>query len=321
MATKKDVNLDTYRKKPRLLAKQMEDALRPGGALHPVLAAVAGDDRLRLDIRERRFNVYYGGGSLMLVDGRELPWALHFDSKYFNGGALTPPDLPTQFSTIDDANAWVHAFPDLMAGMDAWWNRHPKDERRHCQEMARANSVRAGLRPTDYLVLDLEYQWTQRRFDMVAAKRKPTEHDVAGWAEPDLVFVEVKSADNACSGTSGLGAHARDYGAIIAAGGGRGVNDIKREFENVIAQKTTLGFLDKALGFRHFSLEVPELLVVFAGLDPKTASLRAPLDEVRQVMATPGNAGRIRFMRLDPSDYRMTAEASVPLERFVTERG
>ena len=49
MTTKHQVDLGTYRKKPRLLAESMEAALEPGGALHPVLGAVADDDRLRLD--------------------------------------------------------------------------------------------------------------------------------------------------------------------------------------------------------------------------------------------------------------------------------
>src|SRR3972149_7569677 len=133
MTSKQQVHLDTYRKSPRRLAEPMEAALGPGGGLHPILVAVAGDDRLRLDIRDRRFNVYYAGGSLMLVDGRRSPWVLHFDGKYFKGGALQPPTLPTQFSAIDDAHAWVHAFPDLITGMEHWWTRHPKGERTHCQ--------------------------------------------------------------------------------------------------------------------------------------------------------------------------------------------
>jgi len=111
MTTKQQVNLNSYSKIPRLLSKPMEVALGPGGDLHPVLVAVAKDDRLRLDIRDRRFNVYYGGGNLMLVDGRKSPWALHFDKKYFKGGTLKPPTLPPQFSSIDDAHAWVLAFP------------------------------------------------------------------------------------------------------------------------------------------------------------------------------------------------------------------
>lgn len=73
MTTKRQVNLDTYRKRPRLLSNPMENALKPGGSLNPVLVAVSHDTRLRLDIRDRRFNIYYGGGSLLLVDGRKTP--------------------------------------------------------------------------------------------------------------------------------------------------------------------------------------------------------------------------------------------------------
>ena len=116
MTTKQQVTLNTYRKNPRLLAKPMEDELGPGGILHPLLVAVAKDRNLRFEIRDRRFNVYYGGGNLLLVDGRKWPWMLHFDEKYFKGGALTPT-LPTQVSAIDDAHAWVQAFQDLINGI------------------------------------------------------------------------------------------------------------------------------------------------------------------------------------------------------------
>jgi len=68
--------------------------------------------------------VYYGGGNLMLVDGRKLPWALHFDKKYFMDGGSKLPTLPFQFSSIDDAHAWVLAFPELIDGMDKWWKQH-----------------------------------------------------------------------------------------------------------------------------------------------------------------------------------------------------
>jgi len=319
MTTKQQVDLDTYRKSPRLLAEPMEAALGPGGGLHPVLVAVADDHRLRFDIRHRRFNVYYGGGNLMRVDGRESPWVLHFDEKYFKGAALQPPNLPTQFSAIDDAHAWVQAFPDLIAGMEDWWSRHPKSERTHCQAMATANSGMAGRPPADYLALDLEYQWAQRRFDMVAAKRRPTEDDATGWAEPDLVFVEVKSDYSACSGNSGLGDHARDYRDIITARGGRGAQEIKLEYEHVVAQKMRLGLLDPSLGVRRFSPAVPELLVVFVDLDPNVRSLRASLGEVRAVSNALGGAAHIRFMRLDSPDYIMTTDAAVSPEWLVAE--
>jgi hypothetical protein len=244
---------------------------------------------------------------------------MHFDKKYFNGGTLKPPTLPTQFSAIKDARAWVQAFPKLIKGMKIWWADHPKGERAHCQAMAAANSGMAGPPSADYLVLDLEYEWAKRRFDMVAAKRRLTKDDATGWVEPDLVFVEVKCELSACSGISGLGDHARDYRDIITSSKGRHVQDIKLEYENVIAQKSRLGFLDMPLGFKCFSPEVPELLVVFVDLDPNVPKLLAPLGEVREVSDALGDAAHIRFMRLDSKNYVMTADAAVSLEEFVAE--
>lgn len=319
MTTKQDVNLDTYLKKSRLLDEQMEVALGIGGALHPVLVAVTKDPRLRLDIRDNRFNVYYSGGNLMLVDGRKSPWEFHFDKKYFKDGFFEQLKLPPKLLTIDDARAWVKAFPDLIAGMEDWWIIHPKGERTDCQDMASANFGMAGPPPAGYLILDLEYQWAQRRFDMVAAKRRTTNDDAAGWAEPDLVFVEVKSEYGACSRKSGLGDHARDYRDIIKASGGRRVDEIKLEYKNAIAQKTRLGLLDKSLGFRRFSQAVPELLVVFVDLNPNEPQLQAPLGEVKAVSDALGEAARIRFMRLVSPDYVMIADKAVSLERLVTE--
>jgi len=323
MTTKLQVNLNTYRKIPRVLAESMEIALRPGGDLHPVLVAVAKTDQLRLDIRDRRFNVYYGGGNLMLVDGRKSPWILHFDEKYFTGGDIAPPTLPTQFSTINDIHDWVQAFPKLIKGMKLWWADHPKGERAYCQEIAAANSRKAGPPPADFLVLDLEYEWAKRRFDIVAAKRRPTKMDATGWAEPDLVFVEVKCEYPACYGKSGLGDHARDYRDIITAMDSASASPqylkIKEEYENLIAQKTRLGMLCESLGFSRFSLSIPELLLVFVDLDPNVPKLLGPLGEVREVLDGLGDAAHIRFMRLDSPDFVMTADAAVSLKEIVSE--
>lgn len=321
MTNKKQVDLDTYRnkKKPRLLAEAMEMALRPEGALRPVLDEIIKDDELRLDIRERRFNVYFQGGNLMRVDGRRQPWELHFDEKYFKGGApQTPKDLPMQFSTIDDAHAWVNKFSYLKAGMTNWWTqpRHRKGERVHCQQMATTNSSMAGAPSADYLVLDLEYEWAKRRFDMIAAKRRPTENDMSGWAEPDLVFVEVKSDENACCHNSGLLDHAVDYRDIIMSGGGQSSKNIKIEFQNVIAQKTRLGLLGASLGFKRFFSAVPELLVVFVNLDPNKPLVQKALAKIRDEL---DEIERIRFMQLALSNYVMYSNTAMPLESLIAE--
>ena len=85
MTKKNEVNLDTYKKKPRRLTNKMLNALEPGGVLNPLLAAVAQGDRLRLEIRDHRFNIYYSGGSLLRVAGSKSGWEMHFDENYFKG--------------------------------------------------------------------------------------------------------------------------------------------------------------------------------------------------------------------------------------------
>ena len=313
MTTKSQVDLRTYQKNPRQLTKSMERELREGG-LHPLLAAVNQDDSLRLDIRDRRFNIYYAGGSLLRVDGRSSPWSLRFDKKYFTGGTVRPPTgLPSRFSTEDDSKAWVQAFPDLKAGMDEWWRRHPWGEKKHCQAMASANSAGSHLPPEDYLVLDLEYQWAQRRFDLIAARRNNTQDDSVGWVEPHLVFVEVKCAYGACSGPSGLGDHARDYRDITVARNRLAVQDIKFEYQHVINQKKRLGLINQEFPFQRFTTEPPELLMILIGLDLNFPRLQKALEEVREVANDLNDSGRIILMRIDFPNYTINSNSTVTL--------
>ncbi|MBW6485464.1 MAG: hypothetical protein K0B01_04850 [Syntrophobacterales bacterium] len=241
MTTKNDVDLTTYRKGPRLLTQAMEDALGPGGMLNPVLVRVAADQRLRLEIRDHRFNIYYRGGNLMRVDGRKKLWSLHFDKEYFNDISCPAPELPQE---CIDANLerWIEAFPDLIAGMDRWFDQHRNDEsehrheRDHCQKIATENAGIFGRSSVDYLVLDLEYEYAKCRFDMIAAKRRITLNDATGWEEPYLVFVEVKSEYGACTGVAGLEEHAKDFRRITTAGDGQPVIKIKKEYEDLREQ-------------------------------------------------------------------------------------
>jgi hypothetical protein len=316
MTTKQEVNLNTYKKDPRELQKSMMEALKPTGGLNPILAAVINDNenRFRLDIRYHSFNVYYKGGNLLCVDGNVSPWSFAFDEKYFKDGPLKLPILPEKYSSSEDSIAWVDSFSNLVDGMEYWWKQYSKGERAQCQAIASSNSAKCSLPMGDYLVLDLEYQWAQRRFDMIATKRRPTSADSSGWIEPDLVFVEVKSLPSACSGKSGLGDHARDYQDMVMACGGRRIQEFKQEFEKVNAQKISLGLIDKSFPFNRFSEAIPELLIVFIDLDMNTPSLQASLKEVKKVSDELGNNGRIRFMQLHSKSLLMRNEAAVASE-------
>jgi len=314
MTRKSDVDLDVYKKHPRRISDEMWPALLHGGILHPLMSAVAQDYSLRFEIRYRRFNIYYGGGSVLMVDGRERPWKLKFDKKYFQG---TPPatlNLPSDCTKEEDVIAWVNALPVLKAQMKRFRQKHKNKEREHCQNIAAANTVLNGLPSGDYLVLDLEYQFAHRRFDLIAARRRPTDANPSGWSEPDLVFVEVKSAYAACKGTAGLREHARDYADILRARRGSAVLDIKSELEGVLAQKQRLGLVSKEIQFRRFSDVSPDLLIVLVDLDVQHQSIVGELQKVRDLASSLGGTSPVRLLSLQSPQYSLgVAAMSVPV--------
>jgi hypothetical protein len=318
VTTKAQVDLATYKKAPRLLESKMEEALAPGGGLAPLLVAAKADPSLRFEIRERRFSIYYRGGSLLRVDGRRSPWTMRIDNHYFLRRASETPDLPATYLSVVDTEKWVEAFPELKRAMDQWWQENPREERDYCQKIAQDNSGNATASTLDYLIFDLEYQWAQRRFDMVAARRWPTETDPSGWREPGLVFVEVKSDVSACRGGSGLVAHTQDYadlvGATMSGAADASVSAlIKMEYEALIGQKRRLGLIDASWPFRRFSDNSPGLLIVLVGLDPESLELCELLAEVGIVARKLGTRGAIHLMQLDPPDYAMTNDCMFPL--------
>jgi len=178
-----------------------------------------------------------------------------------------------------------------------------------------ATSADDGSDLGDYVVLDLEYQWAQRRLDLVAAKRNQTQDDTTGWRTPHFVFVEVKCECNACYGSSGLCAHALDYKDIIEARHGHSAEDIKREFEGVIGQKRKLGLVDERFAFERFSEATPELLFVLIDLEP--SPLKNALVEVKSISDEIGEAGCIRFLCVDSTNYKMLARETIPMDRLI----
>lgn len=305
MAPKYDPHANEYRKPARELTADMMQALGPGGVMRPVMERVLADDRLRLDIRHRQINVYYGGGNLMTAEWCKSAWHLGFDQNYFKGSARPAPDLPATVYGPGDAQAWADAFDLLTATMNDWWTRHPKGERADCQDIARANNARQAAPETDFVILDLEYQWAQRRFDLIAARRHPTAEDQAGWALPDLAYVEVKSEIGACTGKAGLADHARDFADIVTARGGAYIQGIKDEYATVIRQKQELGLISAGFPFQAFSPGPPQLVFVTVGLDLDTMSRSALWNPVRQTAQEIGLPG-FQLIQLRRPDLRLT---------------
>ncbi len=236
------------------------------------------------------------------------------------------PALPRTITGPDDGRAWADAFDGLMAAMDARWKHHPKTERADCQDIARVNHTRpdsttnqppprtaeprlqpgpSPLPPTDFVVLDLEYQWAQRRFDLMAARRHPTPDDPVGWAHPRLAYVEVKSEIGACTGKAGLADHARDFADIVTARDGAYIQGIKDEFATVIRQKQALGLIAPGFPFQGFSPDQPELVFVTVDLDMTTPTRLALWNPVHQTASDLG-LHAFQLIQLQRRDLTMT---------------
>lgn len=304
MATKNDVNLAKYSKAPRHLSDGMVLELAPGGGLHAIVEAVSGDPdhALRLDIREKRFNIYHRGGNLLCVDGRRRPWAMSFDPKYFKDSGSQIPALPDGFKDDADARAWCNAFPTLREGMIEWSRRvHDCQERADCQTIASANAARDRLPGGDYFVLDLEYQWAQRRFDLVALRRAPTVTDPVGWANPVLTLIEVKRDIGPCRGSAGLAVHAQDYWSLVGAPGFQHER-IRIEFAGVFRQKQALGLIDPAFALDAIAPGPPEMLVVFVKMQDMRREIGSLVKQMQLSGSAAEDTGRIRFLELsDPA--------------------
>jgi hypothetical protein len=331
MTRKQGVDLDTYSKRPRVLSLEMLSDLE-AGVLTPILEAVHDHPELRLDIRDQCFNVYYCGGNLLQVVCHKGQWVPHFADKYCRLESKAPlvvPEwlarLPKSLDTQEATREWVDAFQMLRDAMDAWWIRNPKGERAHCQLMAKANGEVSGKPSSDYLVLDTEYQWGQRRLDLMAAKRSTPSAGGSGWERPVLAFIEVKSLPGAVDNESGIDVHVQDFGEIVGQRPSRkppaAIEEIKKEFVKVVDQKRRLGLLSKELPLLAFSDAPPEMLLVFVGLDISDRRFEEPLDRIEGHLPKLDGVGNLRFMCLETADSLMWCKDALDLSGFQEKRG
>lgn len=248
-------------------------ALREGGSLHPLLAAVKSDPTLCLELRGDSINIYYRGGNMMKIEQRSNgDFILSFDEKYFADENRI--DLPDS----TDINAWIEVAPKLKRAMDQWLGKHRNDEREFQQLLLRENNYGRIARSTDYYICDIEYQNENGRFDLVAVHwpSKPSKRKKAD--DRRLVFIEMKYGDNALDGSAGIKSHIEDVNRFLSDP--VKLINIKEDMVVVFKQKRDLGLLDCGKNLASFSDEKPLLLLAFANHDPEKSELRSVLDNL-----------------------------------------
>lgn len=215
----------------RFFDDKMFDRLLDGGDLHPMVRALQDLPQLVCIPRGGYATIYYKAARLFQINSdlqkrkRKHTWMFVVTKKYCDNAKLLDLDWFTKCKTdldskkkgeyefnLDlskcDYDFWYRFFVCMMCGVNRHRLQH-RDEEKEIQQriMTENNSIKE---PTDYLVLDMEYQQpgdrSYGRFDMVALRwpghmRKNPDY------QPELALIEVKHGSRALAGPSGMQDH------------------------------------------------------------------------------------------------------------------
>ena len=269
----------------RAISKDFLDDLLTG-ELKPLLDMVYIDDTLDLELRGKRINIYYRGGSLFRIKEKGSgTYEICFDSNYCDTEAWRNTGSKVESKpTIEQA---VKDIPYYKQAMDMWFHKNPKYEREFQQLLVRENNNQGDIsKSTDYYIIDIEYadsnENRKSRFDIVALKweskssvrRKPEKCSIA--------LMELKYGDGALNNKSGIKEHLNDLKSFMSIEKEK-LDDFKKDIETVFKQKCQLGLVDGLQEKQYevsISFENPEVIFLFADHDPDSSVLVKELTDI-----------------------------------------
>lgn len=275
--SKKQFDWRTYSRPDRLLTPEQEDAFSPGGLLAPVLELALGDPRIHFQIRARSAALYYRGTALARIKGDFAPFAAEFEAPPGAPAPRTPletaADVEALLATLAEKRAALDEAADSGSTSDADTTGAvaggpvPRPERDYLLAIAGSNppADADALYGGELVVIDLEYTYGKRRYDLIALRRVEGVSGLGGFAHPRLVFIDARVASQPLGGQMGLDAVAGDFADFAKALGGSHLARAKGELLDLTEQKVRLGLLPADLEVREIADGLPEFLVLFAG--------------------------------------------------------
>jgi hypothetical protein len=256
---KRQFDWKTYSRPARRLSDEQEAAFADG-LLEPVLRFSTATPGASLEIRARSASIY-SRGTLLVRIGGDGPFIA--DLEPLGDRAAEKRELSDAVDVSELVDELERRHAELSAG-----DSGPCNRRDYLQTIAAANSGTAdGLTLGQYLVVDLEYTYGKRRYDLVALKRTEGVTGPGGFANPRLVFVDVRAGDQTLTGPAGLEAVGADLAEFAKALGGSHLDLARFEVAELVAQKVRLGLLPPELDVRAIDEGWPELLILFAEYD------------------------------------------------------
>ncbi len=256
---KRQFDWRTYSKPERILSPAQEDAFS-AGILRPLLDLASTGPEFRFDIRARSANVYYRGASLVRVSG-EGPFVAEIDNA---GGGVERFEI----AAAADVSAVLARIQEDRDSLDEALAAGTEQRNERAYEMAiAAGNDGADLWEDALVVIDTEYALGKRKIDLVALGRTEGVTGPGGFANPLLVFVDLRVPGQPIGGSGGLAAVAGDLAEFVKALGGEHLQRTREELTALVAQKVRLGLLPADLEVRAIDDRMPQLLVAFAEYD------------------------------------------------------
>lgn len=253
----------TYSKPVRLLTPAQEAAFE-SGILSPLLARADTTPDLRFEIRARSASLYFRGASVLRLSG-EGPFLAEFDVSYQQPHAQRNGERLERHEVSDEAgvSSCIGLLTELCDAIESEWDPavdfHDRTAR---QRFADANSG-MDLFADEYVVVDLDYTYGQRRYDLLALERTEGVTGPGGFANCRLAFLDVCRSPKGLSGNSGPASVGSDLADFAKSVGGMHFARARAEIQDLVAQKVRLGLLPRDIELRGLDESGPSLVVVF----------------------------------------------------------
>jgi len=245
------------------------------GILKPILNNVHRDNNLTVEIRHNYINIYYRGGNLLRISEKATGYNFFFDLEFIKDNNVEKEiisSLPKHVALKNDTQKWSDMLPTIKAIMDTYFVSHKKAEREFQQLVVRENNIGGIAKKTDYFICDVEYQIDDTRFDLVAAK-------CMSRGKYRLALIEMKYADSALGGKSGIVDHVRKVYKYLSE---NNINYLKKEMYGILEIKRALKLVEDLPTKFEFLKVKPEFIFLLANHQPASNSLYSELNKLEK---------------------------------------
>jgi len=278
----------------------------------PLLDYVRKDHTLDLELRGSCVMLYYRGGKILELSskgemkGLDPEYLTSKYKKYFED-VKNQPSLENIEDYIPKAKHIIDFYVTIR--------RNHLWEKEIQQRVVMENNYSPNSSDTDFFIIDMEYQDSGKRFDIVALRwdSSPAARKLSKGHLPKITIFEVKQGCNSINGDSGIYEHLKDFKEFVDAK--NTAEDFKKDMIDVFNQKIRLGLMGKG---KHTNKEIKKIdedidfVLLLANYKPASMQLRNALRDI----SVKNREIRPQFIVSNPMGYGLYAKNIFHAEAF-----